>query len=437
VEVKQRAPVDYASSGSVRLPIYFSPLKKKLPGGGNGGGAATVPESPRFKIYDSWVIYFYEKGRRKKRRFPALSAAKKKGKTLAEKLDREGSHTIVLPQADCRVYTTAKEILQVHGMEVDAGARLLHETLSRLKGASMNQMVDFFNAHGRRVLVSASSLDSYAAYQKDMEQRGVSKYHQRDVRRFVGAFVKVFPDSLVPVTTSEIDGWLAKLGGNARSKNNGRDKIIAFFNFLEKKNYLPKGGAATAKATTPFNDPRQIISSEEEAAASVTDTDIYTPEEMGKILSLADPEVRVTMEIKGFSGIRTEELARLWWVLINEGSGYISITEAIAKVNQRTVPMPENLKTRLKAYAASMKKDRVSKTWRSANALYHVWKRATDVAEVPYKKNGFRNSFISYRLALTKDINLVAYESGNSPEMIRKFYLDLATPEQAKAWFNL
>jgi len=39
--------------------------------------------------------------------------------------------------------------------------------------------------------------------------------------------------------------------------------------------------------------------------------------------------------------------------------------------------------------------------------------------------------------AVTKDINLVANESGNSPEMIRKYYLDLATPEQAAAWFAL
>ena len=45
--------------------------------------------------------------------------------------------------------------------------------------------------------------------------------------------------------------------------------------------------------------------------------------------------------------------------------------------------------------------------------------------------------YISYRLAETKDINLVAYESGNSPEMIRKYYLALVTPEQAKAWFSL
>ncbi len=40
-------------------------------------------------------------------------------------------------------------------------------------------------------------------------------------------------------------------------------------------------------------------------------------------------------------------------------------------------------------------------------------------------------------MALTKDINSVAYESGNSPQMIRKYYLGLVTPEAAKAWFSL
>jgi len=43
----------------------------------------------------------------------------------------------------------------------------------------------------------------------------------------------------------------------------------------------------------------------------------------------------------------------------------------------------------------------------------------------PLQKERLPEQLISYRLAQTKDINLVAYESGNSPEMIRKYYLDL------------
>lgn len=437
MEVKKRAPVAYASSGSVKLPIYYSPLKKKLKGNGNGNGAGHVPGAAQVRVYDSWVIYFYEQELRHKRRFPSIAEAKKEGHALAEKLAREGNQNLVLPQAECRVYLNAKGILNRHGMEVDAGARIVDEALGKLDGGSIMDAVLFYNAHGQQVLVDATSREAYDAYQKDLEQRGASQYHKRDVRRYINKLVAAFPSSFLQVTTKHLDEWLATLGGNARSKNNGRDKVIAFFNFLERKKYLPKGGASVAKSTSVFNDPRQVISNEQEAAATATDTDIYTPEEMGKILEVADPDVRVTLEIKAFSGIRTEELARLWWVLINEQAGYINITKAISKVNQRTVPISENLKRRLKAYKAATKKDQVSKQWHSANALYHAWKRATDAAKVPYKKNGFRNSFISYRLAATKDINLVAYESGNSPEMIQQFYLDLAMPEQAAVWFAL
>jgi len=433
----KRRPIDIASSGSVKLPIYFSPLTKKLTGGSNGGGNGDVPAEAQVKTYDPYVLYYYENGVRKKRRFPTTKVAKSKGNRLAKRLAEEGNQDIELSQAERRIYVQARSILAPHGLEVDAAARLLHDLLSRLKGASLSQAVDFFNSHGQSVVLDAKTEEAYDANMADMEKRGGGEHHKRDVRKFIGGFMKALPLYLRGVKTSEIDEWLGSLGGKSRNKNNARDKVIAFFNFLEKKDYLPKGGAAVAKCTTAYNDPRLVITTEEEAAASALSTDVYTPEEMQRILSKAEPDARVTLEIKGFSGIRTEELSRLWWILVKEQEGHINITDAIAKVNQRTVPILENLKLRLAAYPQAIKYDMVSKEWCSSNALYHVWKRITDAAGVPYKRNGFRNSYISYRLALTKDINLVAYESGNSPEMIRKFYLDLVTPEQAKAWFSI
>ena len=84
-----------------------------------------------------------------------------------------------------------------------------------------------------------------------------------------------------------------------------------------------------------------------------------------------------------------------------------------------------------------MKHDRICKEWTLANSPYHAWPRVAKEAGVAYKKNAFRNSFISYRLALTKDINSVTYESGNAPQMIRKYHLGLVTPEAAQEWVSL
>jgi len=435
--VSNSRPVGFASWDSVKLPIYFCPVKVKLKPSSNGAGGNDAPLSPRFKIYDSYEIGYYEGGVWRTVRASTLEKAKTKGKLIAKRLAENGSQALRLSQQECRVYVDAKNILQLHNLQVDAAARLVDDLLRRLDGASLQQAVDFFNAHGKRVVAGAKTTAAFEVYIEDLKRRGVGVHHLRDVKRFVGTFVKAFPGEVAVIRTAEIDAYLNKLGGKARNKNNARDRIISFFNFMVQKGYLPKGIDHAAKSSTAFTDPRPVITTEEEAVASAEATDIYTPENMGKILAAAEMDERVTLELKAFSGLRTEELARMWWVLINIKAGYINVTDAVAKVNQRAVPIFENLKRRLAAYPEIEKRDKVSKRWGSSNSLYHVWKRVTDKAGLPYKKNAFRNSYISYRLAQTKDINLVAYESGNSPEMIRKYYLDLATPEQAAAWFSL
>jgi hypothetical protein len=48
-----------------------------------------------------------------------------------------------------------------------------------------------------------------------------------------------------------------------------------------------------------------------------------------------------------------------------------------------------------------------------------------------------RHSFISYRLALSKDIAATALESGNSPKLIFSSYRELCTESEAAEWFGI
>jgi hypothetical protein len=48
-----------------------------------------------------------------------------------------------------------------------------------------------------------------------------------------------------------------------------------------------------------------------------------------------------------------------------------------------------------------------------------------------------RNSYISYGVAVTQDVQRVSLESGNSPKVIHKEYLELATEEDGKKWFRI
>jgi integrase len=300
--------------------------------------------------------------------------------------------------------------------------------------------VDFYNAHGQRVRHGAAIESVYVEYLEHLTKRGVGHYHLRDVKRYVGNFVTAFPGLISAIQTPQMDAYLAGLGGSARNKNNHRKGLIAFYNFAQEKGFLPHGILHAAAATTDFRDPRSQITSEQEAIALLQPYDIYSPEEMRAILAAEDePILRPTLEIKAFSGVRTEEIVRLWWVMVAEPEGCLKVPDAVGKICARRVPLLPNLQARLAAYSAEAKQGRVSVDWPSANSLTRAWRRVIEKAGVPCKRNAFRNSYITYRLILTEDIAKVAEETGTSPRMIKKNYQSRAAISRATAeeWFSL
>lgn len=226
------------------------------------------------------------------------------------------------------------------------------------------------------------------------------------------AFVKAFPGLLGPIKTPDIDAYLAAVGGSARNKNNHWRSIVTFLNFAQEKGFLPQGILHAAAGTTDYRDPRSQIHSEQDAKALLQPDDIYSPDEMRKILTAADDTLRPTLEIKAFSGVRTEEIVRLWWVMVAEAEQCLKVPDAVGKICARRVPLLPNLQARLAAYGVESKHGRVSVNWPSANSLTRVWRRITEKAGVPYRRNAFRNSYITYRLVLTEDIAKVAEECG-------------------------
>jgi len=60
-----------------------------------------------------------------------------------------------------------------------------------------------------------------------------------------------------------------------------------------------------------------------------------------------------------------------------------------------------------------------------------------EAAEVEWKHNGLRHSYVSYRTAETQDIPRVSYEAGNSPRVIERNYLKRVVPAEAQRWFSI
>jgi len=55
------------------------------------------------------------------------------------------------------------------------------------------------------------------------------------------------------------------------------------------------------------------------------------------------------------------------------------------------------------------------------------------IASMEWKHNALRHSFISYRVAKVENVNEVAVEAGNSPDMILKHYRQLVAEKEADA----
>ena len=184
-----------------------------------------------------------------------------------------------------------------------------------------------------------------------------------------------------------------------------------------------------------LNHTNPALTREPAAIKEIESLQFRVAEEMQQFIFGARDCVIPTLAIKFFSGIRTEELVRIRWEHFKFDKGLIFLTKDITKTKyKRTVPITPNMKAWLEPYIQKPG-DRVAERWVSAHTLSKAWTTAASDLGIPYKRNAMRNSYVSYRVAQTRNTYLVAEETGNSPNVIKRNYFDLATPDEAVAWF--
>jgi len=116
--------------------------------------------------------------------------------------------------------------------------------------------------------------------------------------------------------------------------------------------------------------------------------------------------------------------------------GFVEVSARQAKTRQRRlVPMLPALAAWLAPCRRST--GRIWKQTPSTQGFINAVARHRESLGIAPRKNGMRHSFISYRLAATRDENAVALEAGNTPGIIHSNYRQLCTPKTARAWFNV
>jgi hypothetical protein len=120
------------------------------------------------------------------------------------------------------------------------------------------------------------------------------------------------------------------------------------------------------------------------------------------------------------------------WEHVKLDHGHIEVGKERARgAARRLAPIPPNL-VRWLTYAAITSGKVFPYSRRN---LDEIQAGTAAAAEVGWKDNALRHSFISYRVAQTSDVPRVSLESGTSPGRIFKHYRTLVGEMDARQWF--
>jgi integrase len=385
-----------------------------------------------------YTVAFYLGGKRKKLNFCDIQTAKREASAKAAQLSRGDIDAAQLNGKDRLMYGRALDAVRTFETPLDAAAIEYAEARKILKGYTLIEAARFYMKHHGEATISKLVQDAFEEFKKSKSEAKRSDVYLKDIGYRVGSFAKAFNLEMRQLTPQDVADWLSALKLSARSFNNFRLALQTFFKFCQSRKWL----------SADVNLLAQI----ERRSGIKTEIEIFTPGELKSILTVAPARLATCIALQAFAGIRTAELFRLTWSDLERRKGHIEITAGKAKTaSRRLIPITKNLEAWLKmacskgskvwpvtqseyysslAEAARMAEEAKLKTSR----LKSVSKEGSPAA---WKKNALRHSFISYRLAESRDVAAVALEAGNSPKMIFEHYRELVTPNEAKEWFGI
>ena len=382
--------------GSVSVPVYRTE--------GNG----------RLRFF----VTFYRDGRRIRRSFTDPEAAKAEARLMARKIMAGQSALTDISAPEREAYLAVRKIVESLDVPLVAAAEEYAQCKKLLGARSLLAAVTEHVERTRGVQTEVTVAKAHEEFLAAKQQDGASVRYLKQLRSDVGRFAKDFPGAILSVKSQQVDGWLRRLGGAPRTRNATHTSIRTFFSWAKSRGYLPRAEQTAAEAV-----PKVRVGD--------TETRIFTPQDMRKILEAAPDELIPFIALGAFAGLRAAEITRIGWSAIDLERRLITIRAGQAKTaSRRIVPVSDNLREWLLPHVGEGVVVPSAEIYRKVTALA----RRLGIA---WPHNVLRHSFISYRIAKVQNAQQVALEAGNSPDIIFRHYRELATEEQAAAWFAI
>ncbi len=394
---------------------------KKFPLTVRAGSIVLKIYRDRKRSGDYFRLVYYLGGKRHRLNFNSLDAAKREAMAKVAQLSRGDVDAVQLNGRDRLIYGRALDAIKATGVALDTAATEYAQATKMLAGHSLADAVGFYTRHHVGGVTGRMVADAVDDFRHAKSGAGRSAAYLRDIRYRLGGLAAAFNTEVRDLVAQDIADYLEGLPLNPRSFNNNLSMLRTFFGFCKARGWLSRHV--------------DLLSRVERRSGSGGEIQIFTPGELRKLLAAASPRVATCLAIQAFAGVRTAELFRLTWPDMERRPGYIEVVAGKAKTgSRRLIPISENLAAWLRVAVRNGN----GRLWPvTASEYYEGQGTAASQADLSWKANALRHSFISYRVAITKDMAAVALEAGNSPKMIFAHYRELCTESEAAEWFSI
>lgn len=368
--------------------------------------------------YESWKVRYYLLDEQINRKFSSLEKARDHAAEAIGRIKLGHIKLAMLNEEDTYALARAQEFLIETGVSIDVAAKEFAEAWKVLKGVPVIEAARYYKRQHPDGFSQKPISQIVEELLTHKIQDGLSSEWIRELRTRLNRFVAKFGDrDLGGLTSSEIDDWLRSLSVGPKTRNNFRGCLSTLFTFARSRRHLPRD----------FNELDFVPT----AKSRIGEIHILTPNELKEWLSHCTDQMKLFLLLGAFAGLRHFEIKRLHWNDVKWKSNVIEVNAKHSKVSERRLaPLLPVLRKWIEPMKGNGKIIHIADT----NDLIA---RLAVKAEKEWKQNSPRHSFISYRVAQTRDIAMVADEAGTSVQKIKTNYLKRVLPEEAEIWFNL
>ena len=351
----------------------------------------------------AWQVACMVNGQRIRKTYPIKAEAETHAAEIRIQVENEERAAFTMPSAVRVEAVSAVKQLALHN-------------------ASITEAVDFYVEHVLKYRTAPTITEIIEKLLADAASNQRRERTIKDLRHRLTTFAKTYGNQrIAEITREELKDWLNDPALAARSRINYAVKLSQLWNY------------AIANGWVEHNIPASLP----RPNAEDTEPEIFTVQQVAKLLEHAAANDLLAYVALGlFAGLRSAEINRLDWSNVKLAERRIIVGAAVAKKrSRRVVEMSDTLAAWL-IICAKVKGPVVPLD--SNRTLYaRLAKLATAAGLKGWPDNGLRHSCATYSLALTGDAVRVAYQLGNSADMIHRHYKALVTKADAERFWQL